>query len=374
VARRGTSRLGLRGACVSALLAVLCSCAGARVNAGRLEIAGRPLFLIEAYSLADVKDAEAARRFGFNATINEFPRIIRAARDHGLLVTIPDWFEGELDLARLDARIERYRALRGVWAWNVGDEPDLRPRRSPPELLGRAARYIRSAMPGVLLSATLSGAKGATDKWPLYVRELDVIRVTPYPLLEGADAALVYKRVRRAREIAGGRAVIAVLDQWTMPGKPYPKAEQFRLYLYAALAAGATGISVYQYEADRWLNKPGFADSMRPILAEARRVGSILVRAKQRVLGEEGDLKRVDFSICALRRFTLAVNLGDKSATLTLPVNPLALERARRYLPREGRTEALETKAGAAVVELGPGQAALCERAPLWLPPLSMKP
>ena len=366
-------KLPFRSLSVCLLIVSLCSCAAPRVRSGRIEIRGRPFFPVEVYSLGDGKDVAAARRLGFNATINESPETIRAAWDHGLLVTIPDWLEGKLDLDRLDARIDRARGLRPVWAWNIGDEPDLRPERSPPEMLGRAARYIRSGRRGTLVSVTLSGAKGAVDRWPLYVQEVDVIRVTPYPLLEGSGAELVYRRVRRARDVAGHRAVIAVLDQWTMPGKPYPTPEQFRLSLYAALAAGATGISVYQYEAARW-GAADFAASMTGMLKEARRVGSILVKATERAASEQGDLKRLDFNIGPFRRFTLSVNLGGQSASLSLPLNAYRLERARRYVVSEGRTEALQAISGRAVLKLAPGEAALCERAPFWLMHLSMEP
>jgi len=344
----------------------LFACVGAGVDSGRIIINGRPRFPIEVYSLTSAKDTAKASDMGFNATINEFPAIIQGAHRRGMMITIPDWFEDTLNLDRLDVRIERYRRLPGIWAWNVGDEPDLRPNKTPPELVGRAARYIRSVMRDSLISVTLSGARGSVFLWPDYIHDVDVIRVTPYPLLERRDARLVYERLRMARKIGGHRAVIAVLDQWAMPGKPYPTIEQFKRCLYAALAADTSGLSVYQYEAERWKSTPGLINTMKQLLGEADRVGSVMVRAKERIVSRVGDIRRIDFTV-GLRRFTFAVNLGMEPAQFTLSVN--RLEKPRRYKSTNGKGEDIAVKNGKVSLYLAPGEAAFCESSPFFLPP-----
>lgn len=362
--RNAFARRGLLPVVSCLLLALSVGCAGPRVVASCLRLDGRPFFPVEVYSLSAPEDVAHAARLGFNATINEFPELIHAAGDHGLAVTVPDWFEGDLDTARLDQRIARTRGLAGVWAWNVGDEPELRPRKSPPDLVGRAARYVRTWMPKALISVTLSGALNTTARWSAYLYDVDLVRVAAYPLLEGAGSELVYDRVRLARKLSGGRPVIAVLDSWTMPRKPYRRPEALRLDLYAAVTAGVAGVSIYRYEQDRWTDGAE-AGRLGALVREARALGALVSRGREGRCSAQGGLKRLDFTI-GLRKVTIAVNLGDEPASVRLAVG--AFERCWRVRDR-GALERMTVTDGVVESALPPGGTALFERGLPYMSP-----
>jgi len=332
-------------------------CAGTRIVRGHIERDGRPFFPVEVYSLSSPEDVRQASRLGFNSTINEFPDLMREAARLDFAVTVPDWFENSLDCERLDRRIELYRPLKGVWAWSVGDEPELRAEKSPPELVAKAARYLRQRMPSTAICLTLSGARDSTRLWPEYLRDVDFVRVAAYPLAEDRGAQLVYERVSLARELGAPRPVIAVLDSWNMPGKPYRTIEGLRLDLYAALAAGARGVSIYKYERERWADKEGKND-LAVFIREVRSLGSLVAKAQNPAFSQDEGLKRLDFR-AGWSNFTVAVNLGETSKRLSLPLEwAQRCWRARPGLPAE------EIKGSGRVCEeiLRPEEAAIYER------------
>jgi len=95
--------------------------------------------------------------------------------------------------------------------------------------------------------------------WRDYAALVDIFRIDPYPVVSGAPLSLVPERVRVAREAAGpGKPVWAVLQAWTLgPRNVLPTARQDRCMTYLALAAGAKGLSHFDFNVDVWSRYPG---------------------------------------------------------------------------------------------------------------------
>ena len=234
----------------------------ARIDAhGNLVIGRRPHFPIELYGVRTEEDFAIASAHGFNAVIEFGEGIETRAARYGMLLTDPNWFHHGVPDSKVREEARRHRGKPAIFAYNLNDEPDLRPESGAgPDDLARFARALRRWDPSRLLSVTCAGGAGGTKLWKDYAALVDVFRIDPYPLISGAPLSVVTRNTVLAREATGPRKPVwVVLQAWTLgPGSGFPTARQDRCMTYLALASGAKGISHFDFNPDVWSQHPGF--------------------------------------------------------------------------------------------------------------------
>ncbi|MDP7131500.1 MAG: hypothetical protein QF437_13475 [Planctomycetota bacterium] len=228
---------------------------------GNLIVNGRAVFPIEIYSARWDEDFAITKACGFNTVIEFGQSIEDRAERFGMLLIDPNWMGRDNTIEQVAAKAEKYRNKMAVIAYNLNDEPDLRPESGvSPADLERIAGFFRKKAPGRMLSVTCSGGAGGIRLWPDYARLVDIFRIDPYPVIGGAPLSLVTDRLEAARRAAGpGKPVWVVLQAWYMgDASKFPSARQDRCMTYLALAGGAKAISHFDFNLEVWSKFPEF--------------------------------------------------------------------------------------------------------------------
>lgn len=272
-----------------ALLIVYAGAGEAEVVSARIDsrsnlvIGRKPVFPLELYSVRTEEDFAIARAQGFNAVIEFGENLEARAHRHGMLLTDPQWYGRDTADSKVRADVARRRGQPALFAYNLNDEPDLRPESGvAPSDLGRITRLLRQLDPKRLLSVTCSGGAGGTTLWRDYAALVDIFRIDPYPVVSGAPLSLVPERVRLAREAAGsGKPVWVVLQAWTLgPGSALPTAREDRCMTYLAVASGAKGLSHFDFNVEVWSQHPGLWNGLLLNNRELRLLSPVLLEGE----------------------------------------------------------------------------------------------
>jgi hypothetical protein len=222
---------------------------------GNLMVDGRAVFPIEIYGARWDEDFAITRAHGFNTVIEFGDKIEDRAKRFGMLLIDPNWMGRDNTLEQVAAKATKYRNKKALIAYNLNDEPDLRPESGvSPADLKRIADFFRQKDPSRLLSVTCAGGAGGIKLWPDYAGLVDIFRIDPYPVIGGAPLALVSDRLAAAHKAAGpGKPVWVILQAWYMgDASKFPSARQDRCMTYLALAGGAKGISHFDFNLGVW--------------------------------------------------------------------------------------------------------------------------
>ena len=248
---------------------------------GFLCIGTRRFFPREIYGAKTREDYAVLAWAGFNTVIEGTPDTAELADAFGMKFVCPNWFDTGFDPDKARQWVQRWSPARGLIAWNVHDEPDLRAHRSPATTIARVAQLVRDTDPLQRpVSVTLSGARGATRLWPEFAAAVDLLRVDPYPVLSGQPLTLVSDRVRLGREAAQyQKPVWAVLQAWC-PGH-LPSAAQHRVMTYLALVAGCRGLSAFDFNFQTWRDRPDLWNALALTHWELRRLERVLLHNRR---------------------------------------------------------------------------------------------
>ncbi|MBI2191289.1 MAG: hypothetical protein HYU36_04825 [Planctomycetes bacterium] len=306
---------------------------------GNLLIDGRPVFPLELYGVRTEEDFAIARAHGFNAVIEFGDAIEARAERHGLLLTDPNWFHRDHPDSKVWEEVQRHRGQPALFAYNLSDEPDLRPESGcSPGDLARFARLLRRDDPARLLSVTCSGGAGGVKLWKEYAALVDIFRIDPYPVVAGAPLLKLAERLEHAKEAAGPRKPVwTVLQAWTLgPGNGFPTESQDRCMTYLALAGGASGVSHFDFNVEVWSQFPDFWNGLIRNNREMRLLSPVLLEGNP--VQAESDSPHV--RTAAWRRkgilLALVVNGSDASVETVLKLSGLSGRgnlRPRRLFP-----------------------------------------
>lgn len=228
---------------------------------GNLLVGGHAVFPIEIYGARWDEDFAITKAHGFNTVIEFGENIEDRAERFGMMLIDPNWMGRDNTLEQVAAKADKYRNKRAVIAYNLNDEPDLRPELGVgPADLERIADFFRKKDPRRLLSVTCAGGAGGTRLWPEYASFVDVLRINPYPVIGGVPLSLVTERLKVAHEAVGpGKPVWVILQAWFMgDADSFPTDRQDRCMTYLALAGGANAISHFDFNIEVWSQFPAF--------------------------------------------------------------------------------------------------------------------
>ncbi|MFH0962839.1 MAG: hypothetical protein V2A58_02380 [Planctomycetota bacterium] len=324
---------------VFAIAAFFCAgCAAPRPSRhggkGIVERNSRPFFPLEIYGIKTESDFRIARHLGFDALIDDGPLVFPLAGKYRFPLTLPNWLDRDTTEKALRAKVRAWRGRRPLFAWNLADEPDLRHDESPPALLERFAGIIREEDPSRLVSVTLSGAGSARRHWKDYIPPVDVVRLSAYPVAEGATFEDARERLRLARDLAfPSRSVWFVLQAWRSPEEALPSPAELRLGAYLAVIEGARGLSVFDFNLETWLGDGAFFEELLRVLPEARLLRDLELHFPARV----PDISPASLSARAWETpggtILAVVNPSDEEVQATLRAPPSRIEALRRHGP-----------------------------------------
>lgn len=298
------------------------------VAAGVVHDGERPRFPLEVYSIKTDSDYRIARFMGFDAVCDDGPRAFTFSRKYGMMLTVPNWFGRDTTEDSVRGKARAFQGHESIIAWNLADEPDLRPQECPPEALARFARIVREEDPHRLVSVTLSGARGAHRLWEDYASAADVLRLDPYPVAEGASFQSMRERLTLGRRLAGNaKSLWVVLQAWRGERARLPTPGELRLSAYLALVERTRGLSVFDFNLDTWAGDAQFLEALLRVMAEARSIRSLAAAGKSfKVTAGAADVAGREW-VAAGRRLLALVNVGDEAHTIDLATRALGFVR-----------------------------------------------
>ena len=340
----------------AAAIPLLAGCAGPEIAARKWGLRGgmvhdgeRGRFPLEIYSIKTESDYRIARFMGFDAVCDDGPRAFDLSGKYRMLLTLPNWFDRDTTEEFVRDKVRAFGRNESIIAWNLADEPDLRPKSSPPELLARFARIIGEEDPGRLVSVTLSGAKGAHALWGDYASAVDVVRVDPYPVAEGVSFRTMQERLSLARRLAGNsKSMWVVLQAWRGGGARLPTPGELRLSAHLSLIERARGLSVFDFNLDTWARNPAFLEMLLRVMTEVRCIRALATAGKSfKVTVGADDVVGREW-VAGGRRLLALVNVGEEVHTIDLTARALGsvrieaggvfVHRSGEPLIREGST------------------------------------
>lgn len=289
---------------------------------------GRAVFLRELYSLRRHEDYRIAQALGFNAVIGNGPGTIEQAGRVGFYVTEASWYHRGFDPEAAAGEAEAFRDCPRLIAYNLNDEPDVRTHIAPPAVLDSAAAVLHRHDPRAQTSVTLAGWEGFAHHLPDFARVVDIVRVDPYPLIEGEPLDQVRALVERARDVAPGKPVLSILQAWKWSGARFPSRAQLRQMAWQSLIAGCSGLSYYDWNDAVWCEHPGIMAAMSEVNSWiAGDLEPFLVHGERYPAVARNDAYAALWRLPAGKWRLLIVRLGNRPGTT----------RARFRLPAELR-------------------------------------